>query len=158
MGILDFMRRRKKQVKQEREEPKSIEEKLKSLKSMMSTTTTGRPALYRFGLRLLIEAGGASFIIFECKEKTEYRLKFIALPGAAGLICEVSGEPISKGGRRILLSMGFKAPDKSNSNYSQAFEAPQPRTLAELLEKVFMNALECPDSYTAHVVEAAYQE
>jgi len=70
----------------------------------------------------------------------------------------VSGEPVSERGRGVLLNRGFEAPDESTLNFSQIFENPEPRTLAELVEKTFRDALECPDSFTAHVVEAAYQQ
>jgi len=131
---------------------------LESLKGETASNPDSRLALFRSALHALIEVGGGSFVIFECKERPECYVQFALVPDTSNLIGEVSGEPVSEKERGILISRGFEAPDMSNPNYSRDFESPQPRTLAELVENAFRDVLNCPDSYTAHIVEAVYQK
>lgn len=131
---------------------------LENLKGKLASTSSSRLALYHSGLRTLIEEGGSSVIIFECEGKPECYVQFLAWPDTPQLVGEVSSEPVSERGHGVLLSRGFEAPDESNPNYSQIFEDPEPRNLADLTETIFRDALECPDSFTAHVAEAAYEQ
>jgi len=143
-------------------EPHKAETDLESLTGKIASTSASRLSLYRSGLRSLIEAGGGSYIFLECKERPECYVQFgwaLDSPNLTGL---VSGPPVSERGRDMLLSRGFKPSeefsDESSPDYSQDFENPQPRTLAEFVEKTFRDVFDSPESYTAHVAEAVYRE
>lgn len=128
---------------------------LEYFKGLPTSNINSRLLLYRSALTALIKAGGGAFIIFECKERPDCYVQFCVVEDTSELCFEVSGNPVSERGHDgVLLSEGFKAPDKSNPNYSLIWKFPQPQTLAELVEKAFKEVLECPDSYTAHVSEA----
>jgi hypothetical protein len=130
---------------------------LKNSKGELASTKDGRLSLYRSALTALIEAGGHSYIIFECKERPECYVQFLVMPDTSELCCEVSSGPVSERKHGILFSRGFKAPDNSTPNYSQNYGKPQAHKLAEIVEIAFRDVLDCPDSYTARVVEALYQ-
>ena len=52
----------------------------------------------------------------------------------------------------MLHDLGFRPPDGSSPNSNRVFEEPDARALAELVEKIFIDTLGCPDTYTAEVV------
>jgi len=142
-----------------REELLRITSTLENYKGEVASTKDSRLSLYRSALSALIEAGGnCSYIIFELKESPDCYVQFRVVQDTPGIDCEVSSEPVSERGRGILLNRGFEAPHKSTPNYSQSYEKPQPHELAEIVEMAFRDVLECPGSYTAHVVDALYQE
>jgi len=130
---------------------------LKNFKGELASTKDSRLSLYRSALTALIEAGGDSFIIFECKERPECYVQFAVVQDTSELCFEVSSETVSELGRGILFNRGFVAPDASTPNYSQSYMKPQPHELAEIMGVAFRDVLDCSDSYTAHVVDAVYQ-
>lgn len=138
--------------------PRKRKTDLQSLTGKMASSPASRLSLYRSALLALIEAKGNSSIAFGCKERPECYLDFWWDPDTHKLTGLVSGEPVLERGREILLRQGFKPSEEFSPAYYQDFESPEPRKLGELVENVLSDVLDCPDSYTAQVLIAAYQE
>lgn len=85
-------------------------------------------------------------------------MQLAADSSSAGLTGEVGSQAVSDEAGEMLHDLGFRPPDQStfggpgNPNYNRVFEEPDARALAELVEKIFIDILGCPDTYTAEVV------
>jgi hypothetical protein len=123
---------------------------LDELKGKRASTSGDRLSLYESGLRPLLEAGDG-FIVFG-QDTDERFVQFAADSPSAGLTGEVGSQGVSDEMDEMLRDLGFTPPDNSNSNYYRVFEEIDAPVLAELVEKIFIDTLGCPDTYTAEVV------
>ena len=126
------------------------------LEGKRASTWGDRLSLYESGLRALLEAGDG-FIVFEDKDKDGRFVQFAADSSSAGLTGEVGSQAVPDEADEMLHDLGFRLSDdtagpESPPNYSRVFEEPDARALAELVEKIFIDTLGCPDTYTAEVV------
>ncbi len=152
MGFLDRLLGRKRNQGESIEAIYVRDVDLGELEGKRASTRGDRLSLYESGLRALLEAKDG-FIVFGQKDMDERFVQFAADSSSAGLTGEVGSEAVSdEAGQMLQDEMGFRPPDNSNPNYHQEFEEPDARSLAELVEKIYVDTLGCPDTYTLEVV------